>query len=134
MRVQSKPKYKIIPATREGFWHVTRGDKLPRAKKRMLRWRGINKLIRALRSIDRMKKSNHFHLRGSKVCITKYVGVHVCTICGAEAGMYQFRIDGWEWPESLLHYVSEHNVKPSKAFRVHVISLASNVQESKPLK
>ena len=52
---------------------------------------------------------------------TAYMGFSTCRICGKSNGTADFS-DGWYvWPEGFGHYISQHSVRPPKAFVAHVM-------------
>lgn len=43
-------------------------------------------------------------------------GSSICRICKNRNGSCTFFYKNWEWPNGLIHYIKDHNVKPSKEF------------------
>jgi hypothetical protein len=46
----------------------------------------------------------------------RYRGWSNCRVCGRSNGSDTFHAKGWQWPSGFVHYVRDHNVKPSADF------------------
>jgi hypothetical protein len=55
-----------------------------------------------------------------------YMGSSWCRLCpstsprGRMNGSHEYELDGWTWPEGLIHYIRIHNLKPSDEFIVFI--------------
>jgi hypothetical protein len=49
-----------------------------------------------------------------------YRGFSNCRLCGCRNGSQSFRLNVWEWPQGLRHYVADHEVRLSPEFEVFV--------------
>jgi len=61
-----------------------------------------------------------------------YRGFSNCRLCGQRNGHEAFRLDVWEWPSGLRHYVAEHHVRPSVDFEQFVSSQGASSLEGAP--
>lgn len=56
----------------------------------------------------------------------RYKGSSNCRICGIRNGSAEFSYRNAKWPEGYRHYVSAHNVKPSKEFAEFIMDAAKS--------
>ena len=73
-------------------------------------WEGQEDFLHALR---RRQKA------AAKV---QYRGWSTCRICKCTNGSTEYKSGGWIWPEGYIHYIEEHNVKPSSEFYKFVMA------------
>jgi len=52
---------------------------------------------------------------------TRYMGYHICRICGTKQGNADFSDSAYVWPEGFGHYIVSHGVKPPDHFIEHVL-------------
>lgn len=45
-----------------------------------------------------------------------YKGWSTCRICGCKNGSAEFSYKNVIWPSGLMHYITDHNVRPSNGF------------------
>jgi hypothetical protein len=50
-----------------------------------------------------------------------YRGWSTCRICGERNGNKEYTTKKWIWPEGLMHYIQDHNLKPSDAFIDYIL-------------
>lgn len=50
-----------------------------------------------------------------------YRGCSHCRLCDQVNGNKEFSLGKWVWPDGYMHYIKDHNVKPSDAFYKFVI-------------
>ena len=48
--------------------------------------------------------------------VRRYLGGSPCRLCNKHTGGAEFYLADWIWPEGLRHYLTEHNVHPSREF------------------
>lgn len=58
-----------------------------------------------------------------------YMGHSECRICGAQNGAGEFTDGSYVWPEGLLHYVAEHNVRLPDEFVTHALTRRRAIDE-----
>lgn len=87
---------------REGFWFSPAQPKLP-LPKTSKSWSPGN----FPRMLKRVQK---------KASRRSYKGWSTCRICNKGAGSSEYSYKGFTWPSGLIHYITEHNVKPSARF------------------
>ena len=101
---------------REGFWrqYERRNDKddyarYPWPMATDIAWLGKREFLIALRALEQTAMK------------IRYKGHSSCRICGKSNGSVEHKANGWLWPEGYIHYVEEHNVRPSLAFQEMVL-------------
>lgn len=55
--------------------------------------------------------------------VESYRGMSNCRICESRNGCREFELDGWVWPQGLMHYVKDHNVELSEQFKKDILKL-----------
>lgn len=87
---------------REGYWYSQQEPQLPKPVAQA--WPGkmlwLQKLIRAEKKAESVA----------------YKGMSTCRMCNQDNGHTEYAYKGWQWPSGYLHYIQEHNVRPSLAF------------------
>jgi hypothetical protein len=83
----------------EGFWGPSN-----QPEPRDMAWDGRDAFLVALGVLE-----NH----AERAC---YRGWSNCRVCGCMNGSDTFHAKGWQWPSGFVHYVRDHNVKPSADF------------------
>ncbi len=91
---------------REGFWRDSKQSDLPMPLVSDRPWAGKEEFINKLDIVQG---------RGNTERVG-YRGFSMCRVCGKHNGTASYICEGWEWPEGFMHYVEEHNVRPSLAF------------------
>lgn len=105
----------------EGFFHAdTKNEKqFPRARARDVKWLGRQAFLDALTKIQEHKKTETVSIKGQSKC----------RCCEEKLGTkgYEHKVGViiFQWPEGLLHYVEEHNVRPGFAFQDFVMQTAA---------
>lgn len=105
-------KIKIV-----GYWNNAENKfpMFPTPVAREKPWKGkrdfTNALIRLETAIEEKKVGN-----------TVVKGANKCQMCGETRGGTEYQYNEWRWPESLLHYVQLHNVKPDQEFIDYVMA------------
>ena len=94
---------------REGYWWSKYEPKLPKPISNLKPWKGKTEFLKRLRVIEKSTTKNH------------YKGFSRCRICNKVNGTKEHVIENWNWPEGFLHYVEEHNVRPSIAFQEFIL-------------
>ena len=102
---------KTIRINREGFWGSGRGSLLPMPQASETKWKGRALFLKRLHILQESGDTRAAH----------YKGWSTCRICGCNNGSVEFTREGWRWPAGFIHYVEEHNVRPSLAFQEFVI-------------
>lgn len=102
---------------REGFYFSKYEPWLPAPVPYMGPWPGKKSFLAKLTKLE--EKSEPRAYRGSSTC----------RVCGCRNGSEEFTVKGWSWPSGYLHYITEHNVRPSLAFEEFVVGDLS-VQKS----
>lgn len=94
-------------AAKEGFWYSIHEPTLPMPIP--------NQDPNPSEFIDKyIQVQNDLRSRG---LMKMFKGLSPCRICGCKNGCIEFRIpDKWYFPIGLLHYLRDHNVRPSKEF------------------
>lgn len=90
---------------REGFWQSAEEPHLPAPQPEALPWEGQGVFVQALSKVQASRTPR------------AYRGVSQCRLCGCANGHLEFALFGYVWPQGLMHYVTDHNVKPSSDFR-----------------
>jgi hypothetical protein len=94
-----------------GFWYSAYDTTFPKPIPNPEPWDGQYQFSLKLKKIE----------NSGDVTIRRYRGSSRCRICDISNGSWEFQCDGWVWPEGFLHYVDEHNVKPSEEFICYVM-------------
>ena len=94
----------------EGFWRQAYGERsdLPWPQP-CPGWSSASEFLRALQ-----------HAEGVAERIV-YRGLSICRLCGRMNGNSSFRLQVWEWPEGLKHYIADHNVRPTVEFASFIL-------------
>lgn len=92
----------------------------PMARARVKAWKGRRDFIAALELVE---ASPHVVKKAFK-------GASKCRICDAKNGSNEFVMRlapnvTWRWPGGFMHYVVEHNVRPSLAFQQVITQVAA---------
>lgn len=88
----------------EGFWYSDSQPELPKVVPGEP-WERQTEFITKLISVQKTAKS------------LQYRGCSLCRICNKVNGSITYQCNDWQWPQGYIHYITEHNVKPSKEFR-----------------
>jgi len=72
-------------------------------------WTGKEEFVEALQKLE------------SKLEPLQYKGCSICRVCDESNGSAEFQHEGWAWPSGYLHYVEDHNIRPSLAFQEMVL-------------
>ncbi len=91
----------------EGFWFSKQEPGLPKPIPKP----GWSKKKQFLDALDLLE---------SKTEAIAYRGFSTCRLCGIPNGCQEFERQGWKWPNGYLHYVRDHDVRPSKEFQEFV--------------
>jgi hypothetical protein len=94
---------------REGFWYEGAKSSLPKPIALAKPWVGKDKFLRSLTNLE------------AEASRQRYKGSSKCRICKCRNGSTEFDFKGWVWPVGFGHYVKDHNVLPSLAFREFVL-------------
>ena len=94
---------------REGFWKEDKESQLPIPRAAEKPWNGKKEFLKALKKVEAVSKGN------------VYKGYSTCRCCGERNGNGEYRKDTWLWPEGFLHYIQQHNVRPSLAFQEFIL-------------
>lgn len=89
----------------EGFWYSRDEPYLPMPVSNNKSWDGQSAFVLKLKQIEDIAQ------------VKIYRGFSRCRICNKLNGCKQYFFNGWEWPQGLMHYITEHNVEPSKEFK-----------------
>lgn len=108
---------KKINPRREGFWFSKHEPWLPVPSPYKGPWPGKKLFVARLKKLEGRNES------------TAYRGASACRLCGCRNGSGEFVVKGWVWPSGYLHYITEHDVRPSLAFEEFVVGSLS-VQNS----
>jgi hypothetical protein len=93
-----------------GFWKSKEQPDLPMPEARTENWRHQNSFMLDLMALQEQLPRAMFR------------GMSRCRICNKMNGCGEYTFKGFKWPEGLLHYVKEHNVKPPAVFIAFVQS------------
>lgn len=91
---------------KEGFWYSKGKPNLPKPKM-MSEWAktgGPEKFAKLLNKVQIRARERHFKGRST------------CRVCGCSNGSSEFSYKNVVWPSGLMHYIVDHNVKPSDKF------------------
>ena len=58
------------------------------------------------------------------------MGYSPCRVCGDDNGSLELSDGVYVWPEGLVHYLSEHAVRPPDVFVEHVLSMTEAFESS----
>lgn len=94
---------------REGFWFSKYEPWLPVPAPYKESWPGKKRFVSRLTKLE--EKNEPLTYRGSSTC----------RLCGCRNGSEEYTVKSWTWPAGLLHYITEHNVRPSLAFEEFVV-------------
>lgn len=99
---------------KEGFWHSEGEPDLPKPKvmakaSEWVKTGGPEKFARLLNKVQTRARKRHFK------------GWSTCRICGRSNGSSEFSYKNVVWPSGLMHYIVDHNVKPSDQFIKFII-------------
>lgn len=114
MSIKTKDKSKTEKTKKEpvieGYWGETPKDKThpwPEANNKP--WLGQDFFVSALLELQEQTHQD------------RYKGGSECRLCKKHNGSTEYRTKEYLWPSGLLHYVTEHNVKPSDKFVSYVV-------------
>lgn len=93
---------------REGFWYNIHEPELPMPVAGE-HWEGQGVFLVLLGELEARAEAE------------VYRGMSTCRLCQRMNGSCTYQLGEWEWPEGLVHYVREHNVKPSPEFKTFVL-------------
>ncbi len=88
---------------KEGFWYSELEPQYPKVIEG-IPWEGQEEFLKALRIKERKAK------------LVVYWSLSICRICKEFNGNSTFYLENWEWPCGFIHYIRDHNVKPSPEF------------------
>lgn len=89
---------------KEGFWYSKHEPNLPRPEQIWSDKKALHKFLVLLK---------HTEKKATRKC---QKGASKCRICGKNNGSCTFFYKNWTWPDGLIHYVANHNIKPSREF------------------
>jgi hypothetical protein len=94
---------------KEGFWYSKDEPNLPKPKqmRETSEWVSRGKPRKFFILLSRVERKAR--CKGCK-------GSSICRICKNRNGSCTFFYKNWEWPDGLMHYIKNHNVKPSREF------------------
>lgn len=98
---------------KEGFWYEGAKSSLPKPIALLEPWKDKGRFLKALAELESRVRE---HGR-----VKRYKGESMCRICECRNGSTEFEFKGWVWPVGFRHYVKDHNVLPSLAFRKFVL-------------
>ena len=94
----------------EGFWKSNGSDSLPFPRARTTSWEGKVRFLDLLQVMESVAQE--------KAC----KGYSYCRVCGDnQNGTSTYFLEGWRWPSGYSHYISKHNIRPSKAFEKFIL-------------
>jgi hypothetical protein len=88
----------------EGFWFSVSSPDYPVPKPSHMKWIKQEEFVTALRRKE------------AQALKTTYRGFSTCRICFSTNGSAEFKLEDWCWPSGFIHYIENHNVKPSQEF------------------
>lgn len=97
---------------KEGFWCEGPRSSLPKPVALTKSWSGQIEFIKDLTELE-SRVGKHGRIR-------RYKGGSKCRICKCRNGSTEFEFKRWAWPVGFRHYIEDHNVLPSPAFRKFV--------------
>ena len=97
---------------REGFWKSALEPDLPMPVARDDEHPSKARLLKALAFVESQADTTH------------YKGFSRCRICDCMNGSSEHTALGFTWPSGLSHYIREHNVRVTMAFRQSILSHA----------
>ena len=89
----------------EGYWYSTQTPNFPKPIANEHKWLGLKQFVRKIELLQ-----EHAHEKF-------YTGTSPCRICKKSNGSTEYELGGWRWPSGYLHYIVEHNVKPTPGFK-----------------
>lgn len=113
---------------REGFWKEKGKPEqgavvLPKPISAAKSWKGKKEFMLALRAVELSAKYTRQKA---------YKGWSECRCCkiqnGSESHFCSALKSEWEWPSGYMHYVAEHNVRPSLAFQEFILAVAEKIK------
>ncbi|MET0979788.1 MAG: hypothetical protein ABWX90_00865 [Candidatus Saccharimonadales bacterium] len=114
---------------REGFWRNENDSStknLPRVKARAKPFVGHREFLTALNRVQSYHEDiKTLHAKGWSNC----------RCCEKKNGSVEFKLNAlgvtWAWPSGYVHYVEDHNVRPSLAFQEWVLAVSGTIQGTK---
>lgn len=103
----------------EGFWWSEREPHFPKPVSSDVEFEGKLEVLSAL---EKLEKNIYLHKKQAGSCIY-FKGFSKCRCCKTSNGSMEFSYKNWKWPEGLMHYIKQHNVKPSDAFLREVLHI-----------
>jgi len=88
----------------EGFWGSKHEPHFPMPEQNEKPWDGQIQFIDMLQKVQSISE------------IVRYRGMSACRVCGKLNGCATHIVDNWEWPSGFMHYIEDHNVKPTDEF------------------
>lgn len=88
----------------EGFWYSEYEKQYPMPVPFVGEWEGKKEFLAKLKETE--KNTNKAY----------YKGWSTCRLCKCHNGSFSHQYKSWKWPEGFIHYVRDHNVKPSDEF------------------
>lgn len=104
---------------REGFWSTGMNSKLPTPEVGS-HWPGEKEFIEKLEEIEGFLNAGQRFI-GQHAQVLQMKGWSTCRICGIMNGTREYELGTWAWPEGYIHYIKEHLVQPSLAFREFIL-------------
>lgn len=102
----------------EGYWrnprHPEGTEQFPIAEESRKAFQGKQECIALLHVAE--EKATERHTKG-------WIN---CRICGQKNGSSYFTLNGFEWPSGYMHYIKQHNIKPTAEFAGMLITLTKN--------
>ena len=92
----------------EGYWRASYAPELPMPTPDV-EWPERDEFLAKLTMVERLARE--FHTKGWSNC----------RVCGDMNGSVEYALDGWRWPEGLVHYLSDHGVRPTPDFERFVL-------------
>lgn len=93
----------------EGFWYSKYSPEFPKPKPGP-EWKNKDKFIEKLTNLEERLE------RKRAPYIVFYRGYSNCRCCNKFNGTAEFHYKGWCWPTGFMHYVKDHEIKPSDEF------------------
>jgi hypothetical protein len=93
----------------EGYWYSDNEPWFPMPQPYLGLWLARDRFISKLKNLQ------------LSAAETRYRGMSLCRLCKCVNGSSDFTAGDWTWPSGLLHYVENHNVRPSVEFEKFVL-------------
>jgi len=104
---------------KEAFWHDKNSGQVfeyPQGQAALAPWLGKQYFASQLAAVEGILLNENVLQDFRFPPVIQYRSAIRCLACDTSVGGTVYSYGGWKWPQGLLHYVIEHNYRPTDAF------------------